>query len=117
MRRAAAWILAVSVAAPALLALALPGVDIDALRCAISCGHEVRSGAVCCPADADGAAWKTCRPDGSALLSFAVPVPAALPPSFRVTHPKGSASLAGEPAPRPRSAFEAPPDHVPLALS
>ena len=52
VRRVAAWILAASVAAPALLALAVPGVDVDAVRCAIKCGHAVRAGAVCCPTDA-----------------------------------------------------------------
>jgi len=116
VRRVAAWILAASVAAPALLALAVPGVDIDALRCAIACGHEVRSGAVCCPTDASGAAWKTCRPDGAALPGFA-PVLAALPSSFSLARPAGSAPLPVVPAPRARSAYDAPPDHVPLALS
>jgi len=117
VRRVAAWILAASVAAPALLAVGLPGLDIDALRCAMSCGHAVRSGAICCPAGAGGGAWKTCRPDGAALLCFAVPVPAALPPSFRLTRPEGSALLAAEPPLGPGSTFDAPPDHVPLALS
>jgi len=117
VRRLTSWILAACLAAPALLALAVPGVDVDALRCAIACGHEVRSGAVCCPAGADGAAWKTCRPDGATLPGF-IPVAAPLlPPTFRLSLPAGSAPLATEPAPRPRSAFDAPPDPVPLSLS
>jgi hypothetical protein len=116
VRRASAWILAAVLAAPAVLALAVPGVDIDALRCAIKCGHPVRSGAVCCPTDS-GASWKTCRPDDSLLPGFAAAALGVLTPAYRIVRPSDFAGLTPEPAPAPRSSIDAPPDPVPLALS
>ena len=114
--RVAAWILAASVVAPALLALAVPGVDVDAVRCAIKCGHAVRAGAVCCPTDA-GTTWKTCRPDDSLLPGFASAAVGVLTPQFRLAAPSGFFLLAPGISPAPRSSLDAPPDPVPLALS
>ena len=117
MRRAAAWILATVLAAPAVLVLALPGIDFDALRCAIACGHAVRAGAVCCPTDGGSAAWKKCPPDGSVLLpTFGVPA-APLARTARLARPDRSVPFEPLPAARPRPRFDSPPDPVPLALS
>jgi hypothetical protein len=114
VRRAAAWLLAAALAGPAVLALAVPGVDSDAVRCAMKCGHAVRAGAVCCPIDA-GAAWKTCRPDDSLLSGFAPAALGVLTQTFRLAAPAGYSAFVAEWAPSPRSALEAPPDPVPLS--
>jgi hypothetical protein len=117
MRSAAAWTLAAVLAAPAVLALAVPGVDFEALRCAMKCGHAVRAGAVCCPTKADGASWTTCPTGEQGLLAFAAPAAAVLTLSFRLAMPSGSVRLFAAPASSPRSALDPPLDHVPLALS
>lgn len=117
MSRAAAWVLAAAVAAPAVLALAVPGVDVDALRCAIACGHAVRPGAVCCPTDGSGSAFKTCRTDDSLLPGFAPVAPGVLTAAFRLEAPSGCAVFVSGPAPALRGAHDAPPDPIPLALS
>ena len=116
VRRVAAWILAASVAAPALLALAVPGVDVDAVRCAIKCGHAVRAGAVCCPTDT-AASWKMCQPDESLLPGFGFAAVGVLTPQFRLAALAGFFALTPQVSPTPRSSLDAPPDHVPLALS
>jgi hypothetical protein len=116
VRRISAWLLAAVLAAPAVLALAVPGVDFDALRCAIKCGHAVRAGAVCCPTDS-GASFKTCRPDDSVLPGFSPAAVGVLPPSFCLAGPAGSFALVREASRGPRSSLDAPPDPVPLALS
>lgn len=116
MRRLSAWLLAFVIAAPAVLALAVPGVDVDALRCAIKCGHEVRAGAVCCPTDS-GASWKTCRPDDALIPGFSPSALGVLTPIFRIGAPLRASGLAREDSPAPRSGLDAPPDPVPLALS
>ena len=116
VRRVSAWILAAALAAPAVLSVAVPGVDIDAVRCAIKCGHSVKAGAVCCPADS-GASWKTCPSDDSALLAFSPAALGVLTPAFRLAAPSGSFALTQRPSGAPRSSLDAPPDPVPLALS
>jgi len=116
VRRAASWALVIVLAAPAILALAVPGIDLDALRCAIKCGHAVRAGAACCPADS-GASWKTCRPDDSVLPGFSPAVVGVLTPVFRLVAPARSSVLDPSASPAPRSSLDAPPDPVPLALS
>jgi hypothetical protein len=116
VRRTAAWLLAAALAGPAVLALAVPGVDSDAVRCAMKCGHAVRAGAVCCPIDA-GAAWKTCRPDDSLPPAFSPAAPGVLTLTFRLAAPAGYSAFAAECVPSALSAHEAPPDPVPLALS
>ena len=118
VRRSAAWVLAAALAAPAVLALAVPGVDFDALRCAIRCGHAVRAGVVCCPADAGaGASWKTCPAGDPVLAGLVAPPPAVLTLTFRVARPAGVSAVTPGTPPRPLSAFNALLDHVPLALS
>jgi hypothetical protein len=116
MRRAAAWLLAAALAAPAVLALAVPGVDFDAIRCAMKCGHAVRAGAVCCPTEG-GAAWRTCPASDQALLGYAPAAVGVLTPAFRLPTPSGSAPIAPARAPAPRTSLASPLDHVPLALS
>jgi hypothetical protein len=116
VRRVSAWLLAAALAAPAILSVAVPGVDVDALRCAIKCGHAVKAGAVCCPAES-GASWKTCPSDDSALLGFSPAALGVLTPAFRVAPPSGSFALARPGSPAPRFLLDAPPDPVPLSLS
>jgi hypothetical protein len=116
MRSAAAWALAAVLAAPALLALAVPGVDFDAIRCAIKCGHPVRAGAVCCPTDGD-ASWRTCPANDQALLGYAPAAVGVLTAVFRLPIPSESAPLLPARTPAPRTAPRPPLDHVPLALS
>ena len=117
MKRAAAWILAAVLAAPAVLALAVPGVDFDALRCAMKCGHAVKAGAVCCPTDSGAASWRTCPASDSALLGYAPAASGVLTSAFRLTVPAASVPLVPGASPAPRAAFDTPLDHVPLALS
>ena len=116
MRRAAAWLLAAALAGPAVLALAVPGVDSDAVRCAIKCGHAVRPGAVCCPTDG-GAAWKTCGPDDSVPPGFSPAAPGVLTLAHRLVPPSETSRIAPENPPRALPAFDALLDHVPLALA
>jgi len=114
--RRAAWLPAAALAGPAVLAFAVPGVDSDAVRCAIKCGHAVRAGAVCCPMDG-GPAWKTCRPDDSLPPGFSPAAPGVLTITFRLVPPAGTSRIAAEAPLRPVPAFDALLDHVPLALS
>jgi hypothetical protein len=118
VRRAASWLLVLVLAAPALLALAVPGVDFDAIRCAMKCGHGVRAGAVCCPTDdPGGVSWKTC-PAGDPVLAGFVAAPPAIPTlAFRPTRPSGASVFELESSGGPLSAFAPLLDHVPLAHS
>lgn len=116
MRRAAAWLLAAVLAGPAVLALALPGVDFDAVRCAMKCGHAVRHGAVCCPVEAGGT-WKTCGSDDSLLPGLSTAAPGVLASAFRLAPPSGTSPVAAEAPPRSLPAFDPLLDHVPLALA
>jgi hypothetical protein len=118
VRLAAAWTLAAVLAAPALLALAVPGVDFDAIRCAMKCGHAVKAGAVCCPTDdPGGVSWKTCPAGDPVLAGFVAAPPAILTLAVRLTRPSGASVLELESSGRPLSAFASLPDHVPLAHS
>ena len=99
-----------------MLALAVPGVDSDAVRCAIKCGHPVRPGAVCCPLDAAGS-WKTCGSDDSLLPGFSPAAPGVLTAAFRLAPPSLTSGVAPESTPPPLPAFDALLDHVPLALA
>ena len=118
MRRTASWLLVLVLAAPALLALAVPGVDFDALRCAMKCGHAVKAGAVCCPTDGGGdVSWKTCPAGDPALAGLVAAPPAILTLAFRLTRPSGAYLLELESSGRPLSAFAPLLDHVPLAHS
>src|SRR4051794_26736919 len=103
---------------PTFLALAASGVNVDALRCAASCGQPVREGAVCCPMDSGGAgAWRKC-PDGDTVLARAVAVsPAPLTRIVRLEPPVGSEPTPAAHTQRTAAAFDTPPDHVPLPLS
>jgi hypothetical protein len=121
VRRLAATLAAVVLLAPAGVRLAAAGVDIEALRCAIACGHAATPGAVCCPMagrPAAEAALAACPQGDPQSLAPILPAQPLLVGSIvRLAAPRGDSLLERIPGAAPRTPFTRPPDHVPLLLS
>jgi hypothetical protein len=112
-------------AAAALAAALVPGAlmlgfgvsRVEAVRCAMACGHDLPAdGAACCPTNAGAAAFKTC-PGGDAAI-----VPAGLPPTLfspvtRLAPPAESDPFELPASPARAGSFASGIDHVPLLLS
>lgn len=118
MRRFAALVVLAAALAPAALAVAFGLSDLEAIRCAMACGHALHTaGSACCPVEGGAAAFKTCPTDESTRPQAAGLPTGVLMSPFRLDPPEGSRRLDAVLALATPSAVTRIPDHVPLSIS
>ncbi len=120
MRRLLVASLFFAVLVPTALALVFADADWEAIRCAARCGHEVRSGAACCPVSGSathGHSISSCPSGESSPARTRALPPSILAVATRLTSPSGDNRADAVENIELASVVPDPPEHVPLAVS